>query len=510
MQKKTRTFLFWFVLIQPFLDFYWFYNPPLSTIFHFSIPTIIRIVGLLIITILFFSQKENLIRLKSQWWVLIYLTLLIIYSIAHLWYVRKFNSISPDNYGYSSINEILYLIRMALPILVIFITKYADFDKAIFTKIVQCLVGLFSGIIVITNLFNVSLTSYGDHWIKGNIFSWFINDKLSYFFTASKGFFNFANTISAILFLLTPLMLYVLVTNFNWKNITLFITLALSMVMIGTKTAALGFVLAAAVFLIAYLVHVFLLKNQKFSWKFIGVILLTTLCYCAILPKSPMYQRAALDTKIEKSRTSKSNPHSEVKLNKELKHNLKKIKGKKAKKAYLVKFIKHNYAYYSLNAKFVKKGYPYNRDPYFWHKIMKWPIFMRLSNRQVEQAMLDKIIAYNNNPLDKWFGISYVRMSNIFNLERDFKSQRYTLGILGTILFLGIYVISLIYTIVYWFIKKNCRSLLISSLILANGFALGAAYYSGNVMDFLTATIILGFFNGYMLMEVDRNKKTAN
>lgn len=34
MKEKTRTVLFWFILIQPFLDLYWFYNANWLTSCH--------------------------------------------------------------------------------------------------------------------------------------------------------------------------------------------------------------------------------------------------------------------------------------------------------------------------------------------------------------------------------------------------------------------------------------------------------------------------------------------
>ena len=49
MKKRLQTFLFWFILIQPFLDIYWLSRPPLL---KFSIPTILRVLGVFIAIIL--------------------------------------------------------------------------------------------------------------------------------------------------------------------------------------------------------------------------------------------------------------------------------------------------------------------------------------------------------------------------------------------------------------------------------------------------------------------------
>ena len=42
--------------------------------------------------------------------------------------------------------------------------------------------------------------------------------------------------------------------------------------------------------------------------------------------------------------------------------------------------------------------------------------------------------------MDDWFGIGYTRTSNIYNLEKDFVYQYYSVGIVGVVLLLGPYI----------------------------------------------------------------------
>ncbi len=70
MKKRLQTFLFWFILVQPFLDIYWLSRPPLL---KFSIPTILRVLGVFIAIILFFSIKNNWQRFRKQWWIIAYI-----------------------------------------------------------------------------------------------------------------------------------------------------------------------------------------------------------------------------------------------------------------------------------------------------------------------------------------------------------------------------------------------------------------------------------------------------
>ena len=123
MKEKTRTILFWFILIQPFLDLYWFYNGKLAEVLPFTLPTIIRILAVFVIFCMFFSQKQNWQKLGQDKWLILYLALLILYSIIHLIHVKNFNSINPNDYNYSTVSEIFYLIRMLLPLMVIFLQK---------------------------------------------------------------------------------------------------------------------------------------------------------------------------------------------------------------------------------------------------------------------------------------------------------------------------------------------------------------------------------------------------
>ncbi|MBA1393253.1 hypothetical protein EQ500_05150, partial [Lactobacillus sp. XV13L] len=159
---------------------------------------------------------------------------------------------------------------------------------------------------------------------------------------------------------------------------------------------------------------------------------------------------------------------------------------------------------YALNPKFVFKSYPYQYDPEFWLQIMRSPGQTRMENRHVEEAMLNRVVKTNNNHWDKYLGISFVRENNIFNLERDFAAQIYSLGWCGMLLFLGPYLAVLAYAAYRWLSFKSARTYLVSSLLLSTAFVLLAAFSSGNVVDFLTASFILAFVDGNLLMQVNQ------
>ena len=499
MKEKTRTVLFWFILIQPFLDLYWFYNGKLADVLPFTLPTIIRILAVFVIFCMFFSQKQNWQKLGQEKWLIVYLALLIVYSILHLIYVRHFNSVNPNDYNYSTVSEIFYLIRMVLPLLVIFFTKELEFTREQFRHVIEGISGLFSFTIVISNLFVISLRSYETGFISANIFEWFVNPNIGYSHMASKGFFNFANMVSAVLFMLVPLMLYFMFSRFNWKTITLNVVQALAMIELGTKVALIGLIGGIIAGILLYVFHLYIVKDVKKNGKAIVVALLMEAGTLAIIPFGPAIQRYNYEKYL-----AQQSDNSLTQAKEELAEGLKKYPSGQKRKEFLTNFIGEHYQDYALNKKFVTKSYPYKYDPEFWLKIMNEPGTSRMQNRHVEKAMLDQVIKTNNNKLDKVFGISYTRETNIFNLERDFTSQVYSLGWVGMLLFIGPYVVIMFYALIKWLMNKQLRTYLISSMLLSIAFMLLAAFLSGNVMDFLTASFILAFVEGGMLGEIKK------
>ncbi len=504
MKEKTKNILLWFILLQPFLDLYWWYNGKLANILPFTLPTIIRILAVLVIFCLFFSQKQNWQKLGKDKWLIAYLILLVLYSLLHLWHVRNFVSVNPSDYGYSTGSEIFYLIRMALPLVTIYFTKELPFTKRDLRKVILGLSGFFSFTIVLSNLFILSLRSYGEGPISANIFAWFTGKNWGYSHLASKGFFNFSNMVSAVLFALLPLIIYYLFTSFSWQVVLFSSVQALAMIELGTKVGAFGLLGGIIIGIAVYLIHRYLFKNINKNTKALWTAIIIFLASAAVLPFGPAVQRY----NYEKYLATQSD-HDLTAEKRELRQGLAKYSRGQKRETFLRNFIKKNYQAYALNKRFVFKSYPYQYDPEFWLNIMHQPGEVRMQNRYLEQAMLNHVKAKNNNKLDAVFGISYTRQSNIFNLERDFASQVYSLGWLGMLLFLGPYVVILLYGLYKWFRDKRTRTYLISSLLASIVFMLAAAFSSGNVMDFLTASFILAFIEGNLLIQVKDTKKTA-
>ncbi|MCT6892157.1 MAG: O-antigen ligase family protein, partial [Lactobacillus sp.] len=80
--------------------------------------------------------------LSREKWLLIYIILLVVYSALHLLHVQHFTSVSPNNYGYTASGEIFYLIRMMLPLTVLYLTNELDFSQKQLQLVIEGISGL--------------------------------------------------------------------------------------------------------------------------------------------------------------------------------------------------------------------------------------------------------------------------------------------------------------------------------------------------------------------------------
>ena len=173
------------------------------------------------------------------------------------------------------------------------------------------------------------------------------------------------------------------------------------------------------------------------------------------------------------------------------------------KKEVLTTFVEENYESYHINPHFILNSYPYQYDPEFWYNIMTLPLEDRTNFRLVEEMMLKRVKEINDNKMDDYLGITFTRMGNIFDLERDFLSHYYTLGIIGLILFLSPYVIIVLICMIKILLSmKNNLNLKNGCYLMGIGITLFAAAFTGNVMDGLIVTLILGFFVGQLINNV--------
>lgn len=507
-----------FVVIQPVLDIHYLYTEEVVNAIGFSPSTIIRIgiVAILgILTILTVKDK------KSWIFISIYLSLVGIYTVLHLLNSRDFYTLVPNDLGYSVVGELFYIIRMLIPMAIIFITMTMDISKKDYGKAIKSILLIISLSIILTNIFKVSLESYGTDIISGNIFDWFNNgyEKYNYIQLASRGPFNAANQISALLILLLPIMFAIYTYDKTKINLFTILSTILSMIMIGTKVALYGTIIVVIIYITMLTVAKILKKNIIIDKKIFTVIALAMLLIGGLYAKSPSINRGSVESgykaNTEKEEAKKENIKEETNENNEVdkeeinennkvdKEETNKDTNKIPTNGGMVQYVADNFIEAKIKYDFITKHYPYQYDPEFWIEMMELPVQERTDYRFLELKMHQRVKELNDNPGDDWFGIGFTRTEHLFTLERDFIYQYYSVGLIGVILFLGPYLIMTLVCLFRIALKLREKFNINNSMTCFGiVFILAVSVYSGNIMDALTITIILGFIIGKLIRDL--------
>lgn len=497
-----KKFLIIFVLLQPILDTYILFEQKAIDIFKMSPSTIIRLIFVLVIAIysLFVLDLK-----KERKHYLGYVIVVVLYSIFHLYSVSNFKTLIPDNLNYSNFSEIFYLIRLLIPVFLTIVFSKIDFNKKEIRNIFCILFFMISGTIVITNLLKISMGSYVTEKIKFNIIEWFtknVHDTYSFYDTASRGFFSFANMISSVLFGFCCILFYRLYKECNLKNIIFLIIQMCAMFMLGTKIATFGYLLS----LIAmFLVYTFFCLKKEMNFKLNNLIisiLLISLWFC-IYPFSPCKNRSGIDVDnaIKNENNSSNiieNPNDYFETNEE-------------KESYIKDYLCNNYKNFSIKEDYILRYYPYQYDYMYWYNMLNESYLIKTDNRLLTISILNRMKEIDDRKLtDDLFGVSYSRMSNMVVLEKDFVSQYYSLGILGVILFVGPLVIlpTLCFVRIVKYRNLNFYNI---SMIIGLFSSLAGAYFCGNTLDNLTFSIMYSFFLGILINDTyKKNEKKIN
>lgn len=474
-----------FLIIQPIFDLKVFYN---------SISTLIRVIIIGVFFIIYFIQDKN----KKKYFLIIYPVLLLIYFIFHQINAQNFKSLVPGNFDYSTIKEILYFVKMVTPFLLIYDIYEAKLSREQIINVIKYIVIIVSLIIIVTNIFGISYGSYSNTRIKANFFSWF-NNKNNYTYQdlASKGFFEYANQISAVLIIFLPFMIMELQKNEKKVlNILIIIINIWALILLGTKVAVLGITIDI-LFTIFIIIFNKIINKEQINIKNLLLLLIPIVFYMSILPFNPMFNRQNERDKTIETFLDENSEKNYIENKEDITINeISEIETTEAN--VMTKEEKMNYveviaAKKNLPEQFFKQNYSYECDIDFWYDFVQNDIAVTTDYRTVEIAMVKRVIEINNNKCDKWVGITNTRLQNIFNIERDFVVQYFALGIIGTILVFLPYMCILILFTVYVFKNKfkniNKYQYLCYGLTI---FSFAIAFYSGNLLNSLSFTIYLG------------------
>ena len=532
--KMLNYVLLIFLVVQPIFDIYMAVVGESLDIFGISIVTLIRTITVTaMVVILAIYQIKTKYKTKWLYILLSYIALVVVYMAIH-----HFNIVVSGGYYvsqgiYNILTEIMYVLRLVVPIILIYIVLVIKPEKR---KIEKCMViaaAIVSAIILLTNLLEVSFASYAtfktdSKIIEYNVIDWFFSQEIPYKLALSKGYFVSANQIGALLVLLLPVVMYVLLRDNKISTYLIFIVQIISMVLIGTRVASYGFMIVSILMLIAHIL-VNIIKKEKINLLQIIIIAIIIEIGVGLYLISPAQNRDDLSKLeglyIDESISLEDKEYMELdefnnilndeKLLKEYIKDEEYNTDSDIKTVAICKYISDNHALHSITEKYIRNIYPYNEDPEFWFELFNKPASVKGDNRAKQSIIIKRIKEKNNNfALDTIVGMGATPMnSREYMIENDLISHYYNLGIIGIILFVAPYLVSMLYVLIKCIRKiKNLFDLRIITYMLSVIMTFAVGLCAGHVIDEYIITIYLAVISGALFniksKEGDVNEKS--
>lgn len=485
-----KKFFLFFLIFQPFLDCYLLYSDEVINFFGFSPTTILRILVIGIYSIYIYLSNK-----KSRKVITIYGLIIGIYMIIHhITGTSINNDLIYETFKYSITDEIFYLLRMLMPIGVIYIVYNLEYTKEDFKYVIKYSSLGIALILIILNISGVALTSYSYNYdtIQGTIFNWF-NNSISNYDLASKGWFNSANQISATIIIFIVMMIYYTIIDTKKKDIIILTLLIISTMMIGTRTSTTivvyvtFFMVIGYTFISSLIEHRFSLNKKQVSYSVF--ITLFALVFYGIAPighcqSNNNYQCLFnIDTGLDS--------RDKIEVDKGLKYD-----------GYTCNFLTKT----PTNPEYYTKIYPCEDNLEFWDNFSKQKIYEYANNRTMEVLVTKDIYSKINNTKIKLFGMSRSRFLNAeLYIEKDVYVHYYTMGIIGIILLLIVPYIAPCIILIYKIIKTKHIDYYELSLAFITALIFLASFLSGHILDELIATLYLGFTTGMLLLVMKNN-----
>lgn len=467
LEKFSKYLLLVLMILLPILD---------TTFFFSRVTTLAEILVIILVLLLTIITKKE--SRKKFIYLLIYYFIILIYLIINYYRAKDFNSLFPNDFNYSFYNELTTIIKLSMPATLLFILKYQNISRKEYFNIIKYWTVFVSGTIIITNIFKIGLSSYGTGNIAYNIFEWYKNPY--YLYSASKGFFNYANQQSCVLMILLVIQTYSFFEEKNKKiSLISIIMLAISMLMLGTRISSLGGLLVLVFISIFYFVYKLITKQIKLTINLL--ILIPIVIWSLLIPFSPYTNR-------KNELNTESNIGNEIIIGEEI------IEELDDKKVHMRQYVDENHNSDRLPEVFFKVYYSYNYDPEFWYNFVKNTNINDINYRMIEINIIKRVKEINNDKFDKYYGISNSRIQNIVNIERDWILQYYAYGIVGSIILLIIYP-----TLLFIILRKIFKEKKISDIFIFFTLCLFilCSCLSGNILNYIITVIpLIYIFNG--------------
>lgn len=502
--------------IKFFLMVFLITSPIFDTVFFYSrVTTLVRVIIILLFLLATLITKKD--SRKNFKYLLVYYFLVAVYLAINYIRSKNFHSLVPGDFDYSLLKESLTILKLCMPITLIYVLKYQKLSKKEYFTIINSWVILVAGSIIILNITKLSLSSYADETIKYNIFYW--SKDIDYRLTASKGYFMYANQAAVILLMLLLASVYEFLC-INKKYILNILTLLFAMLMLGTRVSTVGGLLTLVCSFFAFII-ISIFRKEKLTFKPL-ILLLLIFIWISLIPVSPFASRnmelspnkepnykitlekknSNLQTDNEQvleSDTNKNVTNSEIEKNEQVEH---KTQSNKLSKEEKIQYVYNNYNEGYLPKIFFEKYYPIEFDIEFWYSFVKNYKPTNINYRFIEQEMIKRVIKINNNSYDKLFGISNTRIQNIFNLEKDFQLHYYAFGFIGSLILLLIYILIAIKSLLNFLKERTYFNFIMLSSI---GLYIFISYLTGNIINSIGTMITFSLISsGLYLKNVER------
>ena len=449
----------------------------------------IEIFGFSIIELVFFiligiSFVITITRIKKKELIplIIYTLVLVIYIIFHGFNIIKFDESIFFRADINVFKESYYIIRtFYFPILFLFVLyKNRDIlNINFYKKIIKMLVILISFSIIILNIFKVSFATYEEKnfFIDYNIFD-FYKANVSYKLLSTRGWFNSANEISAILATLLPINIYYLFKENKKNNYLLYATQVISMIILGTRVSTYCSMLISGLFIFINIFAKFY-RKEKINYKFI----ITAIICCSYYFLSP----------VGNYYLNNEQPYypSDDKYSSELKN---------LDNGEAIEYIKSNLYEFRIKEFFVEL-YPLEKDKQFWKEVALGNRNENNNSRIMKIKIINRMQERNDNKYDKILGMGYT--INFEDLERDYVYQYYIFGILGLIVII-LPEIALLGKSMFSILKNHKKvDITLTFLLLSSPcICLVCAYLSGHVLGFISPIYILALSLGILNVNI--------
>ncbi len=515
-----------FLIVQPLCDIYMGVIGEDLDVLGISIVTFLRtITTVSLVVVVGISQIIYKHKLKWLYTLLGYLALVGIYATFHHYNIVNSGGYYITNGLYNFATELMYVLRLVVPIILMYIVVITKPKKERIEKAILVAVAIISLIIIITNIFKISYASYSptNAFIEYNIFEWFKYDELLYSETLSKGYFVSANQIGALLVVLLPITL---LYSLKYNKLLVYIVALLqviAMVLVGTRVATYGYVLCILAMLLGYIV-ISIIRKNKIHFERVLAVLVILVLGLLIYKHSPSNSRtfaaANGDMYVELSEDEMTaNEYITIEAYNEIVSDEAKmreyLKAKKNKNITIdeliyrtmCKYVETNYRQHAIAKKYVMNIYPYTEDPEFWVELFEQPVAVKGDNRARQSVIIKRIKELNNNMLnDTLVGMGATPMNQReYMIENDLISHYYNIGVIGIILFVSPYAIAVFYVMISGLRKiKLLFNARIMAYVLAIFMMYVIGFFAGHVIDEYIITIYMAIMTGSLINEFNK------